>query len=133
MRPGSGCLLRGVRPRRRHPVASVWGLRRGGGRLTLIRRPGRHADRPPEGAHTAYFAWSGTDPWLLVTRVEAAEGLLEADLDALARGDRRAVRASLPGAAPSEPILLVCTNGRRDVCCAVRGRPVAVDAARVAP
>ena len=34
--------------------------------------------------------------------------------------------ASLPWLAPSDPILLVCTNGRHDVCCAVRGRPVAL-------
>jgi hypothetical protein len=30
-------------------------------------------------------------------------------------------------------VLLVCTNGRRDVCCAVRGRPVALDAAEARP
>ncbi len=48
------------------------------------------------------------------------------DLDALAIGDRAATAASLPWLAPSEPVLLVCTNGRHDVCCAVRGRPVAL-------
>ena len=41
--------------------------------------------------------------------------------------------ASLPGAAPCPPVLLVCTNGRRDVCCAVRGRPVALDAGAAHP
>jgi hypothetical protein len=30
-------------------------------------------------------------------------------------------------------VLLVCTNGRRDVCCALRGRPVALEAAALAP
>jgi hypothetical protein len=30
-------------------------------------------------------------------------------------------------------VLLVCTNGRRDVCCALRGRPVALEAAGLAP
>jgi hypothetical protein len=30
-------------------------------------------------------------------------------------------------------VLLVCTNGRRDVCCAVRGRPVALEASAHAP
>jgi hypothetical protein len=59
--------------------------------------------------------------------------VLSVDLDALARGDRDAVAASLPGATPSGPVLLVCTNGRRDVCCAVRGRPVAVEAAAARP
>lgn len=104
-----------------------------GGRLSLLRRPGRHADEHHDGRHTAYLAWCGPDPWLLEGAVEDPATLLEADLDALARGDREAVAASLPGAAPAEPVLLVCTNGRRDVCCAVRGRPVAVEAAALRP
>ena len=104
-----------------------------GGRLSLLRRPGRHADEHHGGGHTAYLAWSGPDAWLLRATVEDPATLLSVDLDALARGDRDAVVASLPGAAPAEPVLLVCTNGRRDVCCAVRGRPVAVEAAAARP
>ena len=100
-----------------------------GGRLSLIRRPGRHADDAHSGAHTAYLAWSGSMPWLLRVTVTDPVALLELDLDALARGDRDAVLATAPGAEPAEPILLICTNGRRDVCCAVRGRPVALEAA----
>jgi hypothetical protein len=103
-----------------------------GGRLSLIRRPGRHADAHDPG-HLAYVAWSGTEPWLLVARVTDPAVLLELDLDALARGNRAGVQASLPGLEESAPVLLVCTNGRRDVCCAVRGRPVALDAAAVSP
>jgi hypothetical protein len=103
-----------------------------GGRLSLIRRPGRHADAHQPG-HQAYLAWAGTEPWLLVARLTDPTVLLELDLDALARGDRDGVLASLPGLEPSGPVLLVCTNGRRDVCCAVRGRPVALDAAAVSP
>ncbi|GAB3436573.1 sucrase ferredoxin [Phycicoccus ginsengisoli] len=109
-----------------------------GGRLSLLRRPGRHADEHHDGRHTAYLAWCGADPWLvapwlLEVTVEDPAALLGADLDALARGDRDAVAASLPGAVPTDPVLLVCTNGRRDVCCAVRGRPVAADAAALRP
>lgn len=107
-----------------------------GGRLSLIRRPGRHPDDsgdPMHGAHTAYLAWAGTQPWLLEAKVADPALLLQVDLDALARGDRAAVASSLPGAAPCPPVLLVCTNGRRDVCCAVRGRPVALDAAALRP
>ena len=100
-----------------------------GGRLSLIRRPGRHADDAHVPDHAAYLAWAGTDPWLLRLTLTDAALLLDLDLDALARGDRDAVLASAPGAETAEPILLVCTNGRRDVCCAVRGRPVALDAA----
>ncbi|NYG05537.1 hypothetical protein BJ986_000024 [Phycicoccus badiiscoriae] len=100
-----------------------------GGRLSLIRRPGRHADDVHGGAHTAYLAWAGRDPWMVRLTVTDPAALLELDLDALARGDREAVTAATPDAEPAEPILLICTNGRRDVCCAVRGRPVALDAA----
>jgi hypothetical protein len=104
-----------------------------GGRLSLIRTPGPHADDHHATGHTAYLAWSGPAPWLLVVRVAAPAQLLSADLDALARGDRDAVARSLPGVTASEPVLLVCTNGRRDVCCAVRGRPVALAAAVAVP
>jgi hypothetical protein len=104
-----------------------------GGRLSLLRRPGRHADAPHGADHTAYLAWAGDHPWLLHLTVSDPASLLELDLDALARGDREAVLATAPGAEPAEPILLVCTNGRRDVCCAVRGRPVALDAAATHP
>lgn len=31
----------------------------------------------------------------------------------------------VPGTISSEPVYLVCTHGRHDACCAVRGRPVA--------
>jgi hypothetical protein len=99
-----------------------------GGRLTLIRRPGAHPDTHHEGDHTAYLAWCGPEPWLLAASVEDPATLLDVDLEALARGDRGTVLATLPGAGASEPVLLVCTNGRRDVCCAVRGRPVALEA-----
>jgi hypothetical protein len=104
-----------------------------GGRLTLLRRPGRHADEHVVAGHTAYLAWAGPEPWLLEATVLDPAVLLDVDLDALARGDREAVAASFPGAVPAAPVLLVCTNGRRDVCCAVRGRPVALDAAQLAP
>jgi hypothetical protein len=104
-----------------------------GGRFTLLRRPGRHADEHHGGGHTAYLAWSGADPWLVQAEVEDPATLLDVDLEALARGDRDAVAASLPGARPADPVLLVCTNGRRDVCCAVRGRPVALEAAIARP
>ena len=111
-----------------------------GGRLTLLRRPGRHADEHPShtagekaGQLTAYAAFAGHSPWLLHARLDDPAALLGLDYDALARGDVAAVAASLPGAEPAPAVLLVCTNGRRDVCCAVRGRPVALDAARQAP
>jgi hypothetical protein len=106
---------------------------RRGGRLALLRRPGRHPDPHHEAGRTAYLAFSGTTAWLLVAHGASLEDLHGVDLDALARGDRAAVQASLPTAEPADPVLLVCTNGRRDVCCALRGRPVALEAAALSP
>ena len=104
-----------------------------GGRLLLLRRPGRHPDPRHGDGRTAYLAFSGDDPWLLAVHGASLDELAAVDLDALALGDRAAVQASLPAAVPADPVLLVCTNGRRDVCCALRGRPVALDAAGLAP
>lgn len=105
-----------------------------GGRFMLLRRPGAHQDRG--GTATLLLAHTGPQParaWLLRAEVDSPDRLLELDWDALARGDRDAVARTLPGASAAPPTLLVCTNGRRDVCCAVRGRPVAAAVARMAP
>ena len=99
-----------------------------GGRLSLLRRPGQHPDQP-RCEHTVLVAWTGTrarPAFLLSSSVADPAELLRLDLDALGRGNEAGVRASLPGAVTASPILLVCTNGRRDVCCAVRGRPIAI-------
>jgi hypothetical protein len=108
---------------------------RAGGRFMLVRRPGGHPAH--DGPRRVLLAHAGTAPdsaaWLLEAQVADPGELLGLDWSALARGSRALVAASLPGARDAEPILLVCTNGRRDVCCAVRGRPLAAAAARVAP
>ncbi len=99
-----------------------------GGRLTLLRAPREHAEHPGT-AHRVFLGWTGstTAPaFLLGASVGDPADLDVVDLDALARGDRAGVVASLPTLTDEPPVLLVCTNGRRDVCCAVRGRPVAV-------
>lgn len=109
------------------------------GRFVLLRRPGTHPDE--DGPVTVLLAYAGGQPrgegpsgaWLLHAPLERPETLLALDWDALARGDREAVAASLPGATEAPPVLLVCTNGRRDVCCAIRGRPIAAVAAVRAP
>lgn len=107
---------------------------RAGGRFMLIRRPGGHPVH--EGPRRVLLAHAGGLPdeaWLLVADLPHVGDLLGIDWAALARGNRALVEASLPGAREGEPTLLVCTNGRRDVCCAVRGRPLAAHAARRAP
>jgi hypothetical protein len=105
-----------------------------GGRFMLIRRPGRHPDS--DGPITVLVAHAGAvpaDAWLLRGRLDGPEQLLDLDWDALASGHRDVVASTLPGAQPAPRVLLVCTNGRRDVCCATRGRPVAAAAAAAAP
>jgi hypothetical protein len=83
-----------------------------GVRIALIRRPGQHAEhdqaaprrifladtRPERGA---LWSWSTNDP----------ATLLDLDFD-------------VPGKPEHEagPVLLVCTNSKRDACCALSGR-----------
>jgi hypothetical protein len=106
-----------------------------GGRFALIRRPGHHPDngaRRPRRvllAHCRPYA-----EWLLTATVTDPAQLHTVDFTALGLGDLNRVSRSLQGARVEErPQLLVCTNGRRDVCCAVRGRPVAEAAASTHP
>ena len=83
-----------------------------GFRLQLIRRPGRRsedarirlylADTTPPGAHTTMVTVAGPSDLL--------------DLPLPPPGD------PLPGRPVHDPLLLVCTHGRRDRCCALDGR-----------
>ncbi|TQM96174.1 hypothetical protein FB476_1038 [Ornithinimicrobium humiphilum] len=101
-----------------------------GGRIMLIRRPGRHPvgyrrawcvvdTAAPTGHRVTWGTWSAPSELL-----HAVERLEELD-----RWDRQ--RAAPPDATPGddETLVLVCTHGKKDVCCAVRGRPVALDLA----
>ncbi len=106
-----------------------------GGRLALLRAPGAHADDHHAAARTVLVASCAPGhEWLLTGSVGSPADLERLDLVALAAGDRAAVVRSLPALSPTdEPHLLVCTNGRRDLCCAVRGRPVAQGVAAARP
>ena len=106
-----------------------------GVRACLIRRPGRHADVGRLGPRTVLLAHTGPrHAWMLRGEVTDPAALLDLDLDALAAGDADAVRRSLSGLVPdSEPQLLVCTNGSRDLCCAVEGRPLVAATAAERP
>ena len=87
-----------------------------GVRVLLIRRPGRHV-LPPAGVPKA---WALAD--LRPGREHVRWGTWRVEHDLL--------DLDLPaelGAAAAGPqrVALVCTHARHDVCCAVRGRPVA--------
>ena len=97
-------------------------------RLQAVRHPGRHAraDRPRFVALVDTV--TGTMHHWLVPDLTA---LLD-QLRAGARDDPLTSRTALleqPGEVTSEdePLYLVCTHGRHDACCALRGRPL-VDA-----
>ncbi|KOV89961.1 sucrase ferredoxin [Nocardia sp. NRRL S-836] len=92
-----------------------------GVRILLIRRPGRHADTRVPARRRVYLA--ATTPgasWLEQADVAGPEELLELDFAALGAG-----RSTAFGTPVADPLLLVCTNSKRDVCCALYGRPIA--------
>lgn len=92
-----------------------------GVRIQMIRRPGERADRTARPPRRVYLA--STDPahcWLREAAVHDPAELLELDFAAIADG----VHGDW-GDSSAAPLLLVCTNGRRDPCCAVWGRPLA--------
>ncbi|QMU78715.1 sucrase ferredoxin [Streptacidiphilus sp. PB12-B1b] len=95
-------------------------------RVALIRRPGRHAERPPRSSRRVYLAHTSPDhPWVRETEVADPAELLSLDFAALGAGDHGGTGSDYRG----EPLALVCTNGRRDRCCAVLGRPLAAELA----
>ncbi|HWC20773.1 MAG TPA: sucrase ferredoxin [Flexivirga sp.] len=106
-----------------------------GGRLLLIRRPGPHADEPHEGAHHVLIAGClERDPWLLTGELDDPAQLLSLPWDLLLEDDPDAATERLPELEETrDPAMLICTNGKRDVCCAVRGRPIALDLAAKHP
>jgi hypothetical protein len=102
-----------------------------GVRIALIRRPGRHADCGSPAERRVYAAHTVPgDPWLRTATVTDPRRLLGLDFAALGRGDHRTFGAALDGRPHTGgPLALVCTNGKRDRCCALLGRPLAAELA----
>jgi hypothetical protein len=90
-------------------------------RVLLIRRVDRRGD--VEGAVTCLAVDArGPSPWIGRRLVPSAAAATEVDPD-----DRSAFE-------PVEgPVAVICTHGRRDVCCAERGRPLAQATAAAHP
>lgn len=101
-------------------------------RVMLIRRPGRSSSAvcmmrswcvvdpsAPAGHRVTWGTW--TYPTELLSALDRVE-----ELAAWSRGeggpDEPGGTRTPPG--DDEMVLLVCTHGKKDVCCAVRGRPV---------
>ncbi|MGW2252724.1 sucrase ferredoxin [Kitasatospora sp. NPDC001660] len=97
-----------------------------GVRVALIRRPGRHADCLPTSRHEVIVAHTVPGRgWVRRAGVADPAELLELDFAALGVGDHTGFGTEHVGG----PVALVCTNGRRDRCCALLGRPLAADLA----
>lgn len=95
-----------------------------GVRVALIRRPGRHADGPVPARRRVYVAHTVPGrTWLRAHVTDRPEELLDLDFGALGAGDHGGF--GTPHTGP--PLALVCTNGRRDRCCALLGRPLAAE------
>jgi len=85
---------------------------------TLLIRRRNGEDRPP----VVYLATSGgpdRQPWLVAGSFADPAEIAALDIAGLVEG-------TMPefGQAVEDPIYLVCTHGRHDICCADNGRPL---------
>jgi hypothetical protein len=98
----------------------AWEAEIPGARVQLVRRHGR-VDGPLR-------FWVGVADLgasrLVAHTLGSPEELLQLDAPAIVNTLREG-RAVEGGCTPTLPLLLVCTNGRRDLCCAKLGAPVA--------
>jgi len=94
-----------------------WESARPGLRVQAIRREVRQFDR--EGEVTVLLASSerGTRH-LRRIRMPSLESVAELDVPTLLTADP----STGPGRRLNEPVVLTCTNGKRDACCALKGR-----------
>jgi hypothetical protein len=93
-----------------------------GTRVQLIRRPGRRRPRAARGTggQAVFAGWTaGSSPWLLRGDSGSVSGL------SARLAELRAGAAPPFGSPATAPLYLVCTHGRRDVCCARLGAPLA--------
>ena len=81
-----------------------------GAKVLLVRRPRRRGRR-----RAVFVARTGEHRFLRALEVERPDELLELDL----------ARPEALGAPREAPLFLVCTNGRRDPCCATLGTAAA--------
>jgi len=85
-------------------------------RPLLIRRHGRTSS----GGIRCFVAHADTEaPWMESAWLSTPEEVLDLDLRRLGRGESVGLDRH------DDPVFLVCTHGRHDVCCAEQGRPVA--------
>lgn len=87
-----------------------------GVRPLLVRRHGRTRTRTAR----AFGAYADPhEPWMEAATLDRPEEVLDLALDRLGRGESMGLEQH------HDPVFLVCTHGRHDVCCAEHGRPIA--------
>ncbi|MGD3110315.1 sucrase ferredoxin [Streptomyces sp. YGL11-2] len=97
-----------------------------GVRVALIRRPGRHADCHGVPRRRLFLAHTAPGrSWIRTTTVTDPRTALGLDFAALGTGEHGGLWEPYTG----DPVVLVCTNGKRDRCCAILGRPLATELA----
>lgn len=106
-----------------------------GGRALLIRPPASHADHADHPARQVYVAGGLAEkPWLLAGRVDEPERVADLPWQLLRADEPSEMLAAVPWLERLDRgVLLVCANGRRDLCCALRGRPIALELERERP
>ena len=83
----------------------------------LIRKPGRAGHQMPQ-RHRAYLVYP-EQAYAELLYLDGPEDILQLDLTGPGNNKHLDARPS------REPLVLVCTHAKRDVCCAVTGRPLA--------
>jgi hypothetical protein len=93
-------------------------------RLALIRQPGRDGGGLRTSRRRVFVAHTVPGAsWIREAPVADPRELLDLDFAALGRGEHESFGSIYDG----PPLALVCTNGKRDRCCAVLGRPLAAE------
>lgn len=93
--------------------------------VILARRVGRHTEHTsPTGSRRFWLAHCSPGGPRMRSGVVADSELTRSDLREVLVG---AALGELPpwGSRTTDPLMLVCTNSKRDVCCALEGRPLA--------
>ena len=83
----------------------------------LIRKPGRAGHQMPQ-RHRAYLVYP-EQAYAELLYLDGPEDILQLDLTGPENNKHFDARPS------HDPLVLVCTHAKRDVCCAVKGRPLA--------
>ncbi|MGK5531195.1 sucrase ferredoxin [Streptomyces sp. URMC 129] len=99
-----------------------------GVRVALIRRPGRDGERDGTRRRVLLAHTGPGDAWIRSTRLtgeDAVRDLSGLDYARLGAGHHDGLWTPHRGG----PLALVCTNGKRDRCCALLGRPLAAEIA----